>query len=127
MARARAGHMMFTIDPEGVFVWGGSVDTGGEGFQMEHLPANAASFGLLSVAGMQPTRNVFFATGARYLDFRFLAAGGLFRRADGTFSAGDDDNTMAIAAASVAGVAMAHSRVHREPGLRPSTVIARRW
>jgi hypothetical protein len=101
MARARAGHMMFTIDPEGVFVWGGSVDTAGEGFQMEHLPANAASFGLLSVAGMQPTRNVFFATGTRYLDFRFLAAGGLFRRADGTFSAVDDDNNNLAARAYV--------------------------
>ena len=93
MARARAGHMMFTIDPKGVFVWGGSVDTAGEGFQMEHLPESAASFGLLSVAGMQPTRNVFFATGTRYSDANFLAAGGLFRRADGTFSALDDDNS----------------------------------
>lgn len=101
MARPRAGHMIFTIDPEGVFIWGGSVDSSGEGYQMEHLPGGAPSFELLSVAGMQPTRNVFFAAGTRYLDFRFLAAGGLFRRADGTFSAVDDANNNLAARAYV--------------------------
>jgi hypothetical protein len=101
LARPRAGHMVFTIDPEGVFVWGGSVDISNDGFQMEHLPTGSTSFTLLRVAGMQATRNVFFAAGTSYLDFRFLAAGGLFRRADGTFAAVDADNNNLAARAYV--------------------------
>jgi hypothetical protein len=101
LARARAGHMIFSIDPEGVFIWGGSVDISNDGFQMEHLPTGDASFKMLTVAGMQATRNVFFAAGTRYLDFRFLAAGGLFRRADGTFSAVDAENNNLAARAYV--------------------------
>jgi len=101
LARARAGHMIFSIDPEGIFIWGGSVDVADGGFQMEHLGDQAAAFSLINVAGMQQTRNVFFATGTRYLDFRFLGAGGLFRRADGTFSSVDDDNNNLAARAYV--------------------------
>lgn len=101
LARARAGHMIFPIEPEGVFIWGGSVDATNDGFQLEHLPAGDAAFSLLNVAGMQATRNVFFAAGTRYLDFRFLAAGGLFRRSDGTFSAVDGDGNNLAARAYV--------------------------
>jgi hypothetical protein len=93
--------MIFTIDPEGIFVWGGSVDVADGGFQMEHLSDSAPGFSLINVAGMQQTRNVFFATGARYLDFRFLGAGGLFRRADGSFSSVDDDGNNLAARAYV--------------------------
>jgi hypothetical protein len=105
LARPRAGHMMFPIAPEGVFVWGGSIDLANDGFQMEHLPTGAASFTLLQVAGMQATRNVFFAAGTLYSNLRFVAAGGLFRRADGTFSAVDGDNNNLSARAYVFDIA----------------------
>lgn len=89
MAARRAGHVAFAIEPDGVFVWGGSIDVDSAGgvprFQLEVLRGAAASFQLLNVAQMFANRNLFFAAAAQYVDFRMLLAGGLVRRPDGSF------------------------------------------
>jgi hypothetical protein len=94
LARARAGHAAFSTREgsgspnEGrVFLWGGSVDLspdaeGIDGHQFEMWTAGASSFALVEVAAMRPSRNLFFAATAQYLDFRVLSVGGLQR--DGT-------------------------------------------
>jgi hypothetical protein len=52
---------------------------------MESLPAHASAFAGVDVAAMNNERNVFFAAGAQYVDFRMLSAGGLVRDSNGTF------------------------------------------
>ncbi len=101
LARPRAGHLAFTISPEGTFFWGGSVDLSDNGHRMEFLAEGASTSTLIDVAGMQVTRNLFFAAGTRYLDFRFLAAGGMYRLNNGTFSTTDDNGTNLSARAFV--------------------------
>jgi hypothetical protein len=101
MARPRAGHMAFTIAPEGTFFWGGSVDLSDDGHRMEFLAEGASTSRLVEVAGMQVTRNLFFAAGTRYLDFRFLAAGGMYRLNNGTFSTSDENGNNLSARAFV--------------------------
>ncbi len=89
MAVARAGHMAFTIEPDGVFLWGGSIDVDngglGNGFQIEQLEPGSPSSALLNACFMNADRNVFFAAGSLYSGLRMLAAGGLKRENDGTF------------------------------------------
>ena len=89
MNSKRAGHVAFRIDPDGVFLWGGSVESapvnGIPGFQLELL-RDGGSFELLNVAAMSSSRNLFFAASAQYVGFRVLVAGGLARGADGTFA-----------------------------------------
>ncbi|MDP2344861.1 MAG: kelch repeat-containing protein [Deltaproteobacteria bacterium] len=87
MARPRAGHTAFPIDPEGVFLWGGSVDVANNGFQIEFLAPGAPQFSLLDTCGTTEARNLFFAATAQYSPVRVMAAGGLNRAVDGTFSA----------------------------------------
>ncbi len=86
MARARAGHTAFAIDPEGVFLWGGSVDVTNNGFQLEFLEPGGSQFALLDTCGTTEARNLFFAATAQYSPVRVIAAGGLNRAVDGTFS-----------------------------------------
>ena len=87
MARPRAGHTAFPIDPEGVFLWGGSTDITNDGFQLEFLSPGAPQFGLLDTCGTSAARNLFFAATAQYSAVRVMAAGGLTRSTDGEFSA----------------------------------------
>lgn len=94
MSSKRAGHGAFRIEPDGMFVWGGSVENdpvnGVPGYQLELL-RDAGSFELLNVAAMSATRNLFFAASAQYVGFRVLIAGGLQRALDGTFSVAQID------------------------------------
>lgn len=94
MAAKRAGHHAFTFDPEGVFLWGGSVDFTTSGttrvpeFRFEALQSGQPNFAFAEVCEMTKERNVFFAGGATYNGSRFLSAGGLFRDVDdGSFHA----------------------------------------
>ena len=89
LAKPRAGHMIFSAAPGGTFIWGGSVDIAGNGFQVENLRPGESTFALIDVANMQATRNLFFASGTQYVGGRFLAAGGIIRKEDGTFSTVD--------------------------------------
>ena len=96
LARPRAGHLAFSIDPEGVFLWGGSIDIAGNGFQIEALQVGTSAFELIEACFMEPTRNLFFAAGAQYTPTRMLAAGGILRSIDGTFEValdGDGDGS----------------------------------
>lgn len=94
MASKRAGHAAFRIEPDGMFVWGGSVEStpvdGVPGYQLELL-RDGGSFQLLNVAAMSATRNLFFAASAQYVAFRVLMAGGLQRALDGTFTVAQVD------------------------------------
>ena len=115
LARRRAGHLAFAVEPEGILLWGGSVqpddhqsipgtacsaqdscDTGQiclasgtcafAGFQVELLQTGGAAFQLHAVDRMNEARNLFFAASAQYVDYRMLAAGGLTRASDGSFA-----------------------------------------
>jgi hypothetical protein len=95
MASARAGHQAFTTDPEGTFLWGGAVqtDAGDAGyFHIENLAPAATAFERLTRASMQNKRNLFFAGGALYLDYRFVVAGGLTRELTGTVATFSTEN-----------------------------------
>ena len=83
LAQPRAGHVMFEMENELVFTWGGSVGTS---YQLERLDASLTTASLLNVAAMAEDRNLFFASAATYNSNRMLMAGGLIRRSDGTFS-----------------------------------------
>jgi hypothetical protein len=84
MNSRRAGHVAFTLEPDGIFVMGGSIESGAGQFQVEAL-RNGAAFEYLEVQSMGTDRNVFFAATTQYVPFRLLSAGGLHRSADGTF------------------------------------------
>lgn len=91
LAQPRAGHAAHRIIAEdaarsGVYLWGGSVGTGGDAHQIEALKDGATAFALVPVEAMRADRNVFFAATTRYLNYRVLSVGGLARAADGTFS-----------------------------------------
>jgi hypothetical protein len=95
LARPRAGHIMFRIDPDGVFVLGGSLKpseaVGGlAGYQMERW-SNDIAFQLINVAAMSVAQNVFFPLSAQYQEPRMLVGGGLQRDATGNFTLADDD------------------------------------
>lgn len=94
MNSKRAGHIAFRIEPDGVFLWGGSVQSepvgGVPGYQLELL-RDGGAFELLNVAAMSATRNLFFAASAQYVGFRVLIAGGLQRSPDGTFAVAQVD------------------------------------
>lgn len=89
MSSHRAGHTAFTIASDGVFLWGGSIDTdastGTPRFMIELLRDVNETFLLLDVANMTTLHNVFFASPAHYMDFRVVLAGGVRRQGDGTF------------------------------------------
>lgn len=89
MNARRAGHVAFRIDPDGLFLWGGSITSdaigGIPGFQLE-LARDDGGFELLNVAAMYASRNLFFAAAAQYRDFRVFLGGGLLRGVDGSFS-----------------------------------------
>lgn len=89
MNARRAGHVAFRIDPDGLFLWGGSVTNdaigGIPGYQLE-LARDGGGFELLNVAAMSATRNLFFGAAAQYRDYRVFIGGGLLRALDGTFS-----------------------------------------
>ncbi len=94
MNARRAGHVAFRIDPDGLFLWGGSVTNdaigGIPGFQLE-LARDGGGFELLDVAAMSATRNLFFGAAAQYRDFRVFMGGGLVRSLDGTFTVAEND------------------------------------
>ncbi len=88
MGAHRAGHLAFTLEPDGVFVMGGSIDAyaaTGTAFRIEAL-RDGTGFQPLAVAAMTAERNFFFAATAQYIEPRVLSAGGLTRNADGTFA-----------------------------------------
>lgn len=85
MGSRRAGHAAFTLEPDGIFIIGGSIDRDGTGFQVEAL-RTGAGFEYLDVQSMSVDRNLFFAATTQYVPFRLLSAGGLVRAQDGTFS-----------------------------------------
>ncbi len=87
MVSARAGHIAFTTDPQGVYLWGGSVDAAADGFHVEYLQPAGGAFVRLVRQTMFAGRNVFFAAGSQYVDYRFLIAGGLTRNSGGIFTA----------------------------------------
>lgn len=85
MLSRRAGHAAFTLEPDGIFIVGGSIDREGQGFQVEAL-RTGAGFEYLAVTSMSIERNFFFAATSQYVPFRLLVAGGLVRDAAGNFS-----------------------------------------
>ena len=97
MVSARAGHVAFTTEPQGVYLWGGSVDTSVDGHHVEYLQPDGAAFVRLLRASMfgpstvnpdnRTRKNIFFAGVAQYVDYRVLIAGGLTRKTTGEFSA----------------------------------------
>lgn len=87
MNARRAGHAAFQLDGGDVLIWGGSVDAAGGGFRAEVLRSGSSAFALLDTAGFNDNRfNLFFAATAQYQSYRVLAAGGLVRDDDGTFT-----------------------------------------
>jgi hypothetical protein len=87
MASPRAGHGIVSFDDGTVLVWGGSVSSAQGAFRPEILRSGENAFRSASTAGFNDPRfNLFFAATTRYVGFRALAAGGLVRGADGTFS-----------------------------------------
>lgn len=81
----RAGHIAFTLEPDGIFVMGGSIDREGPtAYRVEAL-RDGTGFQPLEVTSMNAARNFFFAAAAQYVPFRLLSAGGLLRNPDGTF------------------------------------------
>jgi hypothetical protein len=89
MAARRAGHVAFFVKSDGVFAWGGAIDPAPGEIPVEVLRSDGGGFDRLPQPppgeNFGPTRQLFFAAAAQYLEFRMLIAGGLERRADGSF------------------------------------------
>jgi hypothetical protein len=103
MVKPRAGHMSFKLDTGQVVMWGGAVETSnvGEraGWQLEWYQPGGQGFEMMNVAGAPGAeRNLFFAAHEQYVDYRVLAAGGLIRNPDGSFTMAtlDDNGTEAV-------------------------------
>ena len=90
MQAARAGHLLFTFDPEGVFAWGGNVEANAGSAVIEALQQGQSAFAIVNSCRADADKNVFFAGGAAYSGIRMLAAGGLNRAANGNFQASLD-------------------------------------
>lgn len=87
MSAPRAGHVAFRLDDGAVLVWGGSVDSSAGGYRPELMRAGTDDFVVADTAGFNDPRfNLFFPAATQYVGFRVLAAGGLVRSAEGTFS-----------------------------------------
>ena len=83
LASARAGHVAFTTEPQGVYLFGGSVDEGENRYQVEYLSTAGSQFVHLVRATGVVTRNLFFSGVAQYFASNVLIAGGLRRTVSG--------------------------------------------